>query len=170
MQVAAGLEACRQLGHQRRLDQAALVVALLVPGVGKEDVHAIQAAGGQHVVEHLHGVVLQDAPGDKARKVFVLSRGTPLEIVLEQGEWLRVRDQTGLMAWIRKQDVSSLRTLQVIKPATVRREADAKSAAIFRAETGLLLDLLESTKTGWIKVKHRDGDIGFIRIEEVWGL
>ncbi len=117
-----------------------------------------------------HGVVLQDAPGDKARKVFVLSRGTPLEIVLEQGEWLRVRDQTGLMAWIRKQDVSSLRTLQVIKPATVRREADAKSAAIFRAETGLLLDLLESTKTGWIKVKHRDGDIGFIRIEEVWGL
>lgn len=97
-------------------------------------------------------------------------RGTPLEIVLEQGEWLRVRDQTGLMAWIRKQDVSSLRTLQVIKPATVRREADAKSAAIFRAETGLLLDLLESTKTGWIKVKHRDGDIGFIRIEEVWGL
>lgn len=52
----------------------------------------------------------------------------------------------------------------------MRREADAKSAAIFRAETGLLLDLLESTKTGWIKVKHRDGDIGFIRIEEVWGL
>lgn len=117
-----------------------------------------------------HGVVLQDASGDKARKVFVLSGGTPLEIVLEQGEWLRVRDQTGSMAWIRKQDVSSLRTLQVIKPATVRREADAKSAAVFRAETGLLLDLLESTKTGWIKVKHLDGYIGFIRIEEVWGL
>lgn len=117
-----------------------------------------------------HGVVMFDAPDNLARKVFVLSRGTPLEIMVEQGDWVRVRDQGGSLAWVRKQDVSSQRTLQVIKPASVYRDADAKSPALFRASPGLLLNLLENTKTGWIKVKHRDGETGFIRIEEVWGL
>ena len=43
------------------LDEAALVVALFVPGIGKEDVDAVQAAGGDHAFEHLHRVVLEDA-------------------------------------------------------------------------------------------------------------
>lgn len=117
-----------------------------------------------------HGVILFDAPNDTARKVYVLSRGTPLEILAEQKDWLRVRDQGGSLAWVHKQDLSTQRTLQVTKPTAILKEADAKSAVVFRAEPGLLLDLVENTKTGWIKVKHRSGDIGFIRIEEVWGL
>ena len=61
MHVAAGGDARGQQAHQRRLDQAALVVALLVPRVGEEDVHAVQAGGRDHVLQHLHGVVLDDA-------------------------------------------------------------------------------------------------------------
>ena len=61
MQVAAGFQALRQLGHQRRLDQAALVVFGLVPGVGEEDMHAIQAARREHVVDHFHRVMRADA-------------------------------------------------------------------------------------------------------------
>ena len=117
-----------------------------------------------------HGVFMFDTPSEKGRKVYVLGQGTPLEILVEQNDWLRVRDQAGSLAWMRKQDLSNQRTLQVTKAAVVYREANAKSAAVFRAEPGLLLNLLENTKTGWIKIKHRDGDIGFIRIEEVWGL
>lgn len=117
-----------------------------------------------------HGVVLFDAPDNQARKVFVLSRGTPLEIMAEQGNWSRVRDQGGSLAWIRKQDLSGQRTVQVIKPASVYREADTKSPVLFRTSPALILNLLENTKTGWIKVKHRDGETGYIRIEDVWGL
>ena len=40
MQVAAGLEPCRQLGYQWRLDQTALVVLLFVPGVWEKYVDA----------------------------------------------------------------------------------------------------------------------------------
>ena len=117
-----------------------------------------------------HGVILYDTPNDQGRKVFVISKGTPLELLAEQGQWLRVRDQGGSLAWVHKQDVSLVRTLQVVKPTTVYREANAKSAPVFRATSGLLLNQLENTKSGWIKVKHRDGAIGFIRIEDVWGL
>src|SRR5512139_2431659 len=38
--VAARLQPTGEQRHQRRLDQAALMVALLVPGVGKEDMDA----------------------------------------------------------------------------------------------------------------------------------
>ena len=68
MQVTAHFEACRQLGNQRRLNQAALVVLFLVPGVGKEDVHAVQALFGQHVVNHVNRVVGHDA--DVAQLLF----------------------------------------------------------------------------------------------------
>ncbi len=61
VQVAAGFDVARQAVHERALDQAALVVAALVPGVGEEDVHAVQALFAQHVVEHLDRIVAEDA-------------------------------------------------------------------------------------------------------------
>lgn len=117
-----------------------------------------------------HGAALYDTPSDKARKLLVVSRATPLEVLLEQAEWLRVRNQKGTIAWIKKQDTSPQRHLQVIKPGIVHKDARNNSDSVFRTETGLLLEMLTNTKTGWIKVKHRDGLTGYIRIEEVWGL
>ncbi len=51
-----------QLAHQQfgecRLHQAALVVALLVPGVGEVDAHFIQRAVGDFLLQHLDRVVV----------------------------------------------------------------------------------------------------------------
>ena len=48
MQRAAGREVLRQRGDERRLDQPPLVMPLLVPGVGKEDVDAGQRGRRHH--------------------------------------------------------------------------------------------------------------------------
>mmetsp|Transcript_9927 Transcript_9927/g.18983 ORF Transcript_9927/g.18983 Transcript_9927/m.18983 type:complete len:260 (-) Transcript_9927:403-1182(-) len=61
VQIAAGGQVLHQLGNELRLDQPALVVALLVPGVGEEDVHTGQHARADHVAQHLDRVVLDDA-------------------------------------------------------------------------------------------------------------
>ena len=61
MQIATGLQAGREAGDQRRLNQPALVVFFLVPGVGEKNVNAVQAGQRQHVVDDLDRVVLQDA-------------------------------------------------------------------------------------------------------------
>ena len=66
--VAADFEARRQLGHQRALDQAAFVVAGLVPGVGEKDVYPVQALFGQHVVDHFDRIMGTDA--DVAQVMF----------------------------------------------------------------------------------------------------
>ena len=50
----------RQTVHKRTLYQTPFVVAAFVPGVGKEDMHAIQTVFAQHVVHHFDGVVLHD--------------------------------------------------------------------------------------------------------------
>ncbi len=47
--------------HKLRLHQAALVVALLVPGVRKEKLHPLQGAIGDTLVDHLIGIVMIDA-------------------------------------------------------------------------------------------------------------
>ena len=61
MHVATRFEATYQFGYQRRLNQSALVVLGLVPGVRKKDVNPVQTLVGQHVVNHLHRVVDADA-------------------------------------------------------------------------------------------------------------
>ena len=61
MQIAARRQALGKLLHERRLDQAALVMARLVPRVGEKHMDAGQRIGGDHVRQHLHRIVLQQA-------------------------------------------------------------------------------------------------------------
>ena len=61
MDVAARLEFLHEQRNERCLDQAAFVVARLVPGIGEENMHAIQRLRADHVAQHFHGVVLDDA-------------------------------------------------------------------------------------------------------------
>ena len=44
-------------GDEGRLNQALLVMPLLVPGIGKEDLHAVETGIGNALLEHFHGVV-----------------------------------------------------------------------------------------------------------------
>jgi len=61
VQVAAGRQALGQQLDEGRLQQAALVVARLVPGIGEEDMHARQRARRDHLVQHLDRIVLDQA-------------------------------------------------------------------------------------------------------------
>lgn len=118
-----------------------------------------------------HGAVLFDAPSLKAKKLYVASQGLPVEVLVEQKDWLRVRDQSGELAWLQKAQLSPQRMLQVAVASTeVRKGPEAKAPVAFVASKGLLLELQEAGKQGWAKVKHRDGAQGYIRIETVWGL
>ena len=54
--------------------------------------------------------------------------------------------------------------------AEVRQKAEEGSPLVFDAEKNVALEYLESVPGGWIKVRHRDGQSGFVRAKEVWGL
>lgn len=114
--------------------------------------------------------VMFDAPGQKAAKLFIAPPGMPVEIVLVNGEWSRVRDATGDLSWIESRYLIARRSLVVEVPmAAIRATADERAAVIFTAPKGILLELAEPIASGWIKVRHRDGEIGFVKASEVWG-
>jgi SH3-like domain-containing protein len=54
--------------------------------------------------------------------------------------------------------------------AKIRTAADEGSAIVFVADKGVLLDIAEPVASGWIKVKHVDGQTGFIKLADIWGV
>ena len=41
---------------------------------------------------------------------------------------------------------------------------------MFQAQQGVALDVVEPQTGGWLKVRHADGQVGFLKIAQVWGL
>jgi len=116
-------------------------------------------------------VILYDAPSTKGGKLFVVPRGAPLEVVLAYGEWLKVRDVNGELAWTEAKGLSAKRNVIVKAPnLKIRATPDDAATAAFTADKGVLLELSESVAGGWVKVRHRDGLVGFVKQTEVWGI
>jgi SH3-like domain-containing protein len=122
--------------------------------------------------------VLYDAPSAKAKPLFVLGRDTPLEVIVPLEGWVKVRDVGGTIGWIERKTLTDKRVLVIRVPlAEVLATPDPAAPLVFRAEQNVLLEMAEPAATagttaspGWVKVKHRDGQTGFVRIAQVFGL
>lgn len=141
---------------------AALTVLALVafPAVGAEFRSVIDEA-----------VVLYDAPSAQSKKLFIVSRGYPLEVVVVVTGWVKVRDAAGTLSWVEASKVSAKpRTVMVRVPtASVRVSADETAPVVFQAQQNVVLELTEVAGS-WLRVRHRDGVSGFIRAAQVWGV
>ena len=116
-------------------------------------------------------VVLFDAPSIKGGKLYVAPRGMPVEVILTYGTWTKVRDMAGDLSWVESKELVARRNVIVrVVNAKVRVMPDETSALVFSADKNVLLELAESTTSGWVKVKHRDGQMGYLKISDVWGV
>jgi len=154
-------------GVAGRLAVAALTLTLLA---------AVEAADFRSTVAP--ATVLYDAPSAKAKPLFVLGRDTPLEIIVPLEGWIKVRDVGGTIGWVETAGLGDKRSLVVRGPlAEIRANPDDTAPLVFRAEQHVLLELAEAATSaattaapGWVKVRHRDGQVGFVRIAQVFGL
>lgn len=138
-----------------------LVLTLSLPGIGL-------ALEFRSIAEP--GAVLYDAPAVKARKLFILSAGYPVEVIINTGGWSKVRDQTGQLAWIEDKHFSSRHYVMVKTHGAEARRAPVETApVVFSAEQDVYLELIEAS-AGWATVRHADGATGFIKITQLWGL
>ncbi|CAN1512984.1 Protein of unknown function DUF1058 [Methylophilaceae bacterium] len=115
--------------------------------------------------------VLYDAPSSAAKKVLLLSQNYPVEVVVNLGDWLKVRDAQGSLNWVEAKQLSNKHTVIVTaNKAQVRLAADASSALVATVEKDVLLEVADvKLNNGWLKVKHRDGVTGYILISSTWG-
>ncbi|ADE12836.1 SH3 domain-containing protein [Sideroxydans lithotrophicus] len=114
--------------------------------------------------------ILYDANSLKAKKLFVATRYLPLEEVVDLANWVKVRDSSGKLYWIEKRNLSNKRYVMVTVPlAVVRSDPTENSQVVFKAAQQLGLEWLANTGTGWIKVRHADGSVGYLKSTDVWG-
>ena len=136
-------------------------VAMLAPAAMAAD---FKSVGGSPAI-------MFDAPSERGRKVFVAPRGMPVEVILSYGEWAKVRDVSGDLSWIEARALDARRHVIVnTAGGKVRSAADEASPVVFTADRGVLLELADPQSTVWIKVRHRDGIIGFIKAADIWGI
>lgn len=114
--------------------------------------------------------VLYDAPSAKARKLYVVNQGYPVEVVVVVEGWVKVRDANGELAWVESKALSDKRTVMVKVPlAQIRQGADDGSPVVFQAQQNVILELMDVESGGWLRVRHRDGQVGFVKVADVWG-
>lgn len=112
-----------------------------------------------------------DAPSAQAKKLYVVRQYYPVEVIVNLGEWIKVRDSRGELAWVEARSLAQKRMLLVKVPqAGAYEAADPSTRLVFRAEKDVALELLENSANGWARVRHRDGLVGYIQINQVWGL
>jgi SH3-like domain-containing protein len=119
--------------------------------------------------------VMYDAPSAKARPLFVLGRDIPLELIVNVEGWMKVRDAGGTVAWVDKRTIGDKRMIVVRAPvAEILANPVDTAPLVFKAEQNVLLEVADTTYVattpGWVKVRHRDGQVGYVRIAQVWGL
>lgn len=113
--------------------------------------------------------VLYNAPSERGRKMFIAPRGMPVEIILTQNGWSKVRDVAGDLSWIDASALTSKRNV-IVTSANFKLHATAEdnAAVVATVDKGVLLELV-APAAAWVKLRHRDGPIGFAKAAEVWG-
>ncbi|ACT47478.1 SH3 domain-containing protein [Methylotenera mobilis] len=115
--------------------------------------------------------ILYDAPSTSSKKVLLLSQSYPVEVVVNLGEWLKVRDAQGSMNWVEAKQLSTKRSVMVTKNLTeMRVRPDVAADLVATLEKDVVLELMEAkANNGWLKVKHRDGITGYVLVSSTWG-
>lgn len=114
--------------------------------------------------------VLYDGPSEHARRLFLVPRGTPLELVSSVAGWVKVRDLSGDVLWIAHGDLGEPRHVIASTLAAVRSAPRRNAELLVQVERGVLLEIIDrSAPAGWIHVRHRDGPVGYVEAIEVWG-
>ena len=142
----------------RTVALAALVLAALPAGAAE-----FRALGDRPTI-------LYDAPSSRADRLFVATRLYPFEVLVKLDQWTKVRDANGEVAWVENSALGSKATVMVTVPlADVRAAPNAQSPLVFEAYKQVILELVEPPAADWVKVRHRDGQQGYIRIAHIWG-
>ncbi len=118
----------------------------------------------------VNAAVLYDGPSAKAKRIFIAPRGMPVQVVSVVEPYIKVRDVSGDLFWVDRRSLGSVRMLVTTATVSLRTQAQDSASASTQVERGVLLELLDTGASGWVRVKHSDGAAGFVKASEVWGL
>lgn len=114
--------------------------------------------------------ILYDGPSERARKLFMVVQGTPLEVISTINQWIKVRDFSGDVLWISRADLGEPQHVIANTLASIRRAPQPTGELVVQIDRGVLLEVVDANAAaGWLRVRHADGAAGFVAAGEVWG-
>jgi SH3-like domain-containing protein len=149
-----------KLQKQHTKSSLVIVFLLLLPSLATAEYRTV----------NVPKAIVYDSPSAQGIKLYLLSQGYPVEVIVNLAEWVKVRDQQGGLSWIDAKQLSTQRTLLISSPVEIKKTPELGGVVVARVEKDVVVDLLEPAKNGWVKVKHRDGLVGFVQTSAVWGL
>lgn len=116
-------------------------------------------------------VVVYDAGSKESTPLFILLRGTPVEVIVTLDRWAKIREAGGGIGWVERGALTDRKQVIVTVPqAEIRQSSDPSSPVVFMVAKDVLLDVVDTPVSGWVKVRHRDGQTGFISMRSIWGI
>ena len=116
-----------------------------------------------------NAVIMYDAPSLKADKLYVASRNLPVEAVVKVEGWVKVRDSGEPLPGWKKKTLSDKRYVIV---TLLRRSLSGRKYEFAPGIPGTakrVIGTAGAAANGWVRVRHRDGQIGYVRTNQVWG-
>jgi len=115
--------------------------------------------------------ITYDAPSVESGKLYIMQQGYPVEVIVNLGAWVKVRDQRSGLSWIEGKDLDNKRMVLVTDNADIKAAESAEAKLLATVEKDVVLELLSpNINRGWVKVKHQDGIAGYIQSSAIWGL
>jgi len=116
--------------------------------------------------------ILYEAPSATTKRVYLVGEGYPLEIIVNLGDWLKVRDPYGTLSWAESKNLQSKRTVIVkVDKANIYKDPESKSALVATIEKDVVIELSDPLiANGWIKVRYQQDLDGYLQTSQVWGI
>lgn len=112
---------------------------------------------------------IRKGPGTRFQKIWTAPTNYPYRVLKRNGKWLNVKDYQGYEEWIYapltdKKAAVIVRT----KRANIRGGPGTGHNIRFTADRGVAFRVLKR-QGNWLKVRHHDGQEGWIYRNLVWG-
>lgn len=116
-------------------------------------------------------VSLANVRGGRSTKASILFRVPkyyPFKILRKAGNWYRVEDFENDRGWVYASLLGKIwAVVTKVKTGNIRSGPGLKYRIVFTAEKGVPFRVLKK-KGSWLKIKHVDGDSGWIHRKIVW--
>lgn len=144
--------------------------SLVLLSLGFSLVHAMHAQAADFRSILPVKAIAYDAPSAESTKLYVMNQGYPVEVIVNLGEWVKVRDQRSGLSWVEGKDLDSKQMVLVTDHTEIRETESVDGKLLATVEKDVVLELLSPKMNwGWVKVKHQNGISGYIQNSAIWG-